>query len=68
MAHWSEMSPLLSKYTGVDPSVIAATQPDRLQSALDPALIQPLIDAAVKYKVIPSRFLARELIDPAAFA
>jgi hypothetical protein len=31
-------------------------------------LIQPLIDAAVKYKVIPARFLARELIDPAALA
>lgn len=67
-ANWSEMIPLLSKYTGIDPSVIAKTQRDRLQSALDPALIQPLIDAAVKYKVIPTRFLARELIDPAALA
>jgi NitT/TauT family transport system substrate-binding protein len=66
MAHWSDMSPLLSKYTGVDPSVLAVTQRDKLQSQLDPALIQPLIDAAVKYKVIPTRFQARELIDPAA--
>ena len=68
VAHWNEMTPLLSKYTGIDPSVIATTQPDKLQSVLDPALIQPLIDAAVKYKVIPTRFLARELIDPAALA
>ena len=52
----------------IEPGVIAATQRDKLQSALDPALIQPLIDAAVKYKVIPARFLARELIDPAALA
>jgi NitT/TauT family transport system substrate-binding protein len=68
VAHWNDMIPLLSKYTGIEPGVIAATQRDKLQSALDPALIQPLIDAAVKYKVIPARFLARELIDPAALA
>jgi NitT/TauT family transport system substrate-binding protein len=64
-AHWTEMLPLISKYTGLDPSVLATAKRDLLQTALDGALIQPLIDAAVKYKVIPARFLARDLNDPA---
>ena len=66
--HWTEMFPLLSKYTGVEASVLATTQPDALGTSLDGPLIQPLIDAAVKYNVIPKRFLARELVDPAALA
>jgi hypothetical protein len=33
--------------------------------ALDPALIEPVIDAAVKYKAIAAAFDARAMIDPA---
>jgi hypothetical protein len=34
-------------------------------TSLDPALIQPVIEAAAKFKLIPAPFDARELIDPA---
>jgi hypothetical protein len=33
--------------------------------SVDPKLIQPLIDAAAKYKAIPASFDARDLIDSA---
>ena len=65
-AHWTEMFPLLSKYTGLEPSTLAAAKRDVLGTALDASLIQPLIDAAVKYKVIPTRFLATDMVDAAA--
>jgi NitT/TauT family transport system substrate-binding protein len=65
-AHWTEMFPLLSKYTGLEQSTLAAAKRDVLGTALDASLIQPLIDAAVKYKVIPTRFLATDMVDAAA--
>jgi hypothetical protein len=33
-------------------------------TAFDESIMQPLIDAAAKYKVIPAAIRARDLIDP----
>ena len=63
--HWNDMLPTISKYSGVELGVLAGTQRDVLGTALDAPLMQPLIDAAAKYKVIPATFPVREMIDPA---
>ena len=69
-ANRGEMVPVLAKYSGVDAKVVAAMTPTIVGVAgqLDPRLIQPIIDAAVKYKVIPAPFPAKDLIDPNALA
>jgi NitT/TauT family transport system substrate-binding protein len=64
-AHRAEMIPLISKYSGVDPKVIATMPQAPLGTVLDPRLIQPMIDAAVKYKAIAAPFPVRDLFDPA---
>jgi NitT/TauT family transport system substrate-binding protein len=68
-AHQREMMPIIAAYSGVDEKVIASmpqTVVGSLADLRDPGMIQPLIDAAVKYRAIPARFPAKELIDPAA--
>jgi NitT/TauT family transport system substrate-binding protein len=64
-AHRTETIPLISKYSGVDPKVIATMPQAPLGIVLDPRMIQPLIDAAVKYKAIPAPFAVRDMFDPA---
>jgi NitT/TauT family transport system substrate-binding protein len=63
--HLPETVDAMSKFTGISPAVFSAMP--RVKSALtvDPKLLQPLIDACAKYKAIPNRFEARELIDSA---
>ena len=34
----------------------------------DPKMFQPMIDAALKYKTIPTGFRYTEMVDPAALA
>jgi NitT/TauT family transport system substrate-binding protein len=65
-AHRPAVLPVMSKYTGVDEATLAAMSPIPLAppGQLDSALIQPLIDVAVKYKVIDHGFAAKEMIDP----
>jgi NitT/TauT family transport system substrate-binding protein len=62
-AHWTEMLPAISKYTGSEMNVLQATPRDQLTTSLAGPLIQPLIDAAAKYKAIAAAFPARDLID-----
>lgn len=66
--HPVETAPLLGKYTGIDPSVIATMPRTALATTVDPRLLQPVIDRAVEYKAIPKPFDAREMVDPAATA
>jgi NitT/TauT family transport system substrate-binding protein len=62
-AHPADAVSLLSKFGGVDPAVILKSH--RLTyAALDPRLIQPVIDTDAKYKVIPATFDAKDLIAP----
>ena len=64
-AHKSETIDMISKFTGVSPQDIATMTRVECGTKLDPAQIQPVVDLAVKYKLIPARFDARDLIDPA---
>ena len=58
--------PMFNRTTGaVDPKVIATMPQAPLGIVLDPRMIQPLIDAAVKYKAIPAPFAVRDMFDPA---
>jgi NitT/TauT family transport system substrate-binding protein len=68
-ANPSEMVPVLAKYSGVEAKTIAsmvwapvATSPKQL----DPQLIQPIIDAAVKYRMLAAGFPAKDMLDPKA--
>jgi NitT/TauT family transport system substrate-binding protein len=65
-AHLPQTVDALAKFTGIEPAVVAKMQRITYGTSLDPRLIQPLIDATAKYKVIPAPFDARDLIDPAA--
>ena len=62
-AHTTETAPVLSDFTGVPVAVILKMQrtihPQTVLRAQD---IQPIIDAAAKYKLIPRAFSAQELI------
>jgi ABC-type nitrate/sulfonate/bicarbonate transport system substrate-binding protein len=62
-AHTTETAPVLSDFTGVPVGVILKMQrtihPQTVLRAQD---IQPIIDAAAKYKLIPRAFSAQELI------
>jgi NitT/TauT family transport system substrate-binding protein len=61
-AHHAETAPLLADYGHLDPAVVARMNRFVYPTSLDAALIQPAIDAAVKYKVIDHGFSAADLI------
>jgi NitT/TauT family transport system substrate-binding protein len=63
--HLAETVDMISKFTGVSPDDITHMTRVTCGTKLDPAQIQPIVDLAVKYKIIPARFDAREMIDPA---
>jgi ABC-type nitrate/sulfonate/bicarbonate transport system substrate-binding protein len=68
-AHRSEMIPIIAQATGVDAAVLALLPPSMAgttEQLRDPKMFQPVIDEAVKYKVIPRSFPYTELIDPNA--
>ena len=65
-AVWANKNPeksgeILSKYTKVDPAVVAAMTRTRYAEQLTAALMQPLIDVAAKYNGFRT-FPAQELI------
>lgn len=60
--HHAETVGLLAKFSGLDPAVIARMSRTNYATSVDPRDIQPLIDAAARYKVIPAGFDARELL------
>jgi len=68
-AHQSEIVPVIAKFTGVDAKTIAPMDIETLPTSskdLNPRMLQPLIDAAMKYKAIPAGFPAKDMIDPNA--
>jgi NitT/TauT family transport system substrate-binding protein len=63
VGHPSDAVTVLSKFSKVDPDVIARTH--RIgYSPLDPKYMQPVIDICAKYKVIPAAFDAKDIIAP----
>lgn len=61
-AHEKEVAPLSAQFGGLDPSLVLNMRHARRGVSLVPADVQPLIDVAVKYKIIPKTFPAQELI------
>jgi NitT/TauT family transport system substrate-binding protein len=61
-AHPSETVATLSAFTKVPESVISHMTRTEIGTTLDPKEIQPLIDAAAKYKAISAAFDARAMI------
>lgn len=59
--HPNETLDLLVKNTGIDADVAAKMHRTTLSLTWDPALVQPLIDVAYKYKQIPQDLDARDL-------
>jgi NitT/TauT family transport system substrate-binding protein len=60
--HRAETAPILSKYTKLPVELIGRMHRGNFAEHLDPALIQPVIDAAAKYGVISARFSAADLM------
>jgi NitT/TauT family transport system substrate-binding protein len=66
-AHHDETVALLASFSGIEPATIRSMPRANFAPALDPALVQPLIDVAVRYGSIPATFDARDLFSPYAF-
>ena len=63
--HHDESAPILAKYSKLPIDVIQRMHRGNFAERLDPALIQPIIDAAAKYGVITAPFRAADIIsDP----
>jgi NitT/TauT family transport system substrate-binding protein len=61
-AHHAETVDLIAKFTSLDPAVVQKMTRVEQGTTLDPRLIQPVIDAAVKYKFVAESFNARDII------
>jgi NitT/TauT family transport system substrate-binding protein len=62
--HLAETVDMIAKFTGVSAEDVAGMTRVTCGLKLDAAQIQPVVDVAAKYKIIPQRFEARDLIDP----
>jgi NitT/TauT family transport system substrate-binding protein len=65
-AHRRESGAILSQYTKIEPGVVAAMARAEYGLALDPAVIAPIVDAAVRYGIIERPIPASDLIWNAA--
>jgi NitT/TauT family transport system substrate-binding protein len=61
-SHHAEAVAAVAPFWGIDPAVLANMKITVTASTLDPKDIQPLIDAAVRYGVIPTRMNAKSMI------
>jgi NitT/TauT family transport system substrate-binding protein len=69
--HTAEMIPIIAQLTGLEPQTIAAMPPTRIGAVAElrsAPMFQPIIDQAVKYNVIPTRFPFTEMMDPRALS
>jgi NitT/TauT family transport system substrate-binding protein len=60
-AHHAESAAILLKYTKLTPEIVARMNRATYGTALEPALIQPVIDNAAKYGSFPRPVSAAEL-------
>jgi NitT/TauT family transport system substrate-binding protein len=63
--HRDVMVPIIADYTRMQPDVVRR-MPFVTGTGMTPAMVQPVIDLAARYKLIPSAFAASDMIDPAA--
>lgn len=61
-AHQAQTAEALSQFTKVPLDVVQSMTRTQLNAKLDPRYVQPVIDAAFKYKAIAKNFDAREMI------
>jgi ABC-type nitrate/sulfonate/bicarbonate transport system substrate-binding protein len=61
-AHSSATVDLISKFTSIDPEVIRHMARTEAAPTVDAASIQPVVDLIARFKDIPARFDAHELI------
>ncbi len=59
--HSAEMVDLMASYTNIDRTVLTEIVRPEFALALDPQNIQPIVNAAAKYGVIPQAFNAQDL-------
>jgi NitT/TauT family transport system substrate-binding protein len=64
--HPVEMTELMSSYTGIDRATLSAMVHPQFALDVDPRSIQPIVNAAAKYNVIPQPFNAADMIFPLA--
>lgn len=62
--HHAQTIEMIAKFTSLEPSQVQRMTRVEQGTSLDPRLLQPVIDAAVKYKFTAQAFDARELILP----
>jgi hypothetical protein len=60
--HQLQTAPTLAKYSGIELATVQHMGRAQFAPSLDPKDIQPVIDAAAKYKAIPKGFEARDII------
>ena len=65
-ANHDKSSVILATVAKMDPALTAKMERAYYGERLEPALLQPVIDATAKYGVIPKSFPASEIIDPNA--
>jgi NitT/TauT family transport system substrate-binding protein len=63
-AHHAETVDAFVKFSGMDPGVVAKSVRQLYGTEIDPRLVQPVINDAAKFKVIPAAFDARDFIAP----
>jgi NitT/TauT family transport system substrate-binding protein len=61
-SHHAESAPILAKYTKLEMERVRAMQRTTYATSLDPRLMQPVLDAAVRYKLIDRPVAAADLI------
>jgi NitT/TauT family transport system substrate-binding protein len=65
-AHLAQTTPLVASFSSVPANIIARSVRSIDADYVSPEYIQPLIDFAAKYGMIPHAFPAEEIISPAA--
>jgi ABC-type nitrate/sulfonate/bicarbonate transport system substrate-binding protein len=61
-AHQAQTVDLIAQFTSVDPSIVRKMTRVEQGIGLDPAIVQPVIDAMARFQYIPAAFDARALL------
>lgn len=67
MTHHADTVDVIAAFSGIDRATVATMTRAVYATQLNPALVQPLIDAAARYGAIPKPFPAAELFSPVAY-
>jgi NitT/TauT family transport system substrate-binding protein len=64
--HYDELIPMISAFSKIPVETLAKLPPPSISPSLSRANVQPVIDAAAKYHLIPASFPARDIFVPGA--